>query len=262
MPLINLNGTTLSYDDCGQGKPIVFLHGIFVSKATWYPQINHFAQTNRVITCDLRGHGESPASDGPYSVALFAQDVVALLDALRLEKVVCCGHSFGGMVAQELALSYPERVSQLILAESSYGVRSTPWEAAFTEVTNKCMSWVNLESQVDLFAAYFGMFTPQATAAIQREGERQLRDKNNFHHILRASLNFDSRWRLHRIACPTLILLGQYWHVPWVQLHSYEMLWWIKQAQLKSIPGAGHLLHWDNAPAFNQAVAGFLNTAS
>lgn len=258
MPTLNVNGTTIAYDDYGRGDPLVFIHGIFVSKDTWYPQLNYFAQTHRVITCDLRGHGLSPASNAPYSVALFAQDVVALLDALEVEKATCCGHSFGGMVAQELALSYPNRVNKLILAESSYGVRSTPWEAALVEVTNKCISWVNLESHVDMFATYFGMFTPQAAAAIQQESARHLQDKTNFRNILQASLSFDSRWRLSRIACPTLILLGQYWHVPWVQLHSYEMLWWIRQARLKVIPRAGHVLHWDNSLAFNQAVAGFI----
>lgn len=261
MPTISLNGAAIAYDDYGQGEPLVFIHGIFVSRATWRPQISYFAQTHRVITCDLRGHGESPASGEPYSVALFARDVVALLDALRVEKAACCGHSFGGMVAQELALSYPDRISRLILAESSYGVRSTPWEAALTEVANRCMSWVSLENQVGAFAAYFGMFTRQAAAAIQQEGARQLRDKKNFHNILQASLSFDSRWRLWRIACPTLILLGQYWHVPWVQIHSYEMLWWIRQARLKVIPQAGHVLHWDNPQAFNQAIAGFINPA-
>jgi pimeloyl-ACP methyl ester carboxylesterase len=82
MPTLNINGITIGYDDFGRGEPIVFIHGIFVSRATWYPQINHFAQSHRVITCDLRGHGEPPASATPYSVVLFAQDVVALLDAL------------------------------------------------------------------------------------------------------------------------------------------------------------------------------------
>ncbi|MFN8457546.1 MAG: alpha/beta hydrolase [Anaerolineae bacterium] len=258
MPTITANGVTLAYDDYGQGEPILFIHGIFVSRAAWYPQINYFAQTHRVITYDMRGHGESSASDDRYSVALFAQDAVALLDALGLERAVCCGHSFGGMVAQELALSHPGRVSRLILAESSYGVRSTPWEAALTEMTMLCTSWVSLESQVQLFANFFGMFTPQATEAIQQEGLRHLRDTQNFHNILRASLAFDSRWRLHRIACPTLILLGQYFHVPWIYLHSYEMLWWIRAAQLKLIPRAGHVLNWDNPSAFNGTVKQFL----
>jgi pimeloyl-ACP methyl ester carboxylesterase len=258
MPTITVNGTTIGYDDHGQGEPILFIHGIFVSRETWYPQLNHFAQTHRVITCDLRGHGESAATYDRYSVTLFAKDIIALLDALGIEKIICCGHSFGGMVAQELALSYPDRVSKLILAESSYGVCSTPWEAALTELTNWCMSWVSLESQVQWFATYFGMFTPNATPAIQREGMRQLQNTKNFQNILQASLAFDSRWRLHRITCPTLILLGQYFHVPWIQFHSYEMWWWIRSAQLKLIPQAGHVLNWDNPTAFNQTITQFL----
>jgi 3-oxoadipate enol-lactonase len=258
MPTLAINGTTIAYDDYGQGEPIVFIHGVFVSRHAWYPQINYFAQNYRVITCDLRGHGESGVTRNPYSVDLFAQDVIALLDSLGVERAACCGHSFGGMVAQELALSYPQRISRLILAESSYGVCSTPWDAALTQLATMGMSLMGMENQVKLFANYFGLFTPNSTSSIQREGERHLKDPANFQNILKASLSYDSRWRLYRIACPTLILLGQYFHVPWIQFHSYEMLWWIRSARLKMIPYAGHVLNWDNPTAFNQTVKQFL----
>jgi pimeloyl-ACP methyl ester carboxylesterase len=258
MPSVNLNGINLAYDDFGQGEPIVFIHGIFVSRAAWLPQIDYFARTHRVITLDLRGHGESSLSDTPYSVALFAADVVALLDRLGLQKVICCGHSFGGMVAQELALSYPERVSKLILAESTYGVSTTPWEAVMVSATDMMMGMISPADQVKLVAALFGAFTPQINAYIQTQGAQQLKNPANFQKIYKASLDFNSRWRLHRLTCPTLILLGQYFQVPWIHWHAYEMLWSIKPAKLRYIPNAGHALNWDNPTTFNQTVARFL----
>lgn len=87
MPTLPLNNTTIAYDDYGQGEPLLLIHGIFVSRATWHLQIDNFARKHRVITCDLRGHGESSVSSDPYSVALFASDMIALLDALGLERV-------------------------------------------------------------------------------------------------------------------------------------------------------------------------------
>jgi pimeloyl-ACP methyl ester carboxylesterase len=259
MPTLPINGTTIAYDDFGQGPPLVLIHGIFVSRLTWYPQISDFARTHRVITCDLRGHGESSVSKGAYSVALFAGDIISLLDALGLERAVCCGHSFGGMVAQELALSYPERVSGLILGESSYGVCSTPWEAGLTAMANMFFNQLlSPENQVKLFARYFGTLSGDVGAYIETQGKQQIQNVTNFQNILQASLSFNSRWRLQQIACPTLILLGQYFHVPWIHLHSYEMLWRIKQASLKYIPRAGHVLNWDNPAAFNQTVNHFL----
>lgn len=259
MPAIPVNSTTIAYDDIGQGEPLVLIHGIFVSRATWYPQIEDFARRYRVIACDLRGHGESPASDGAYSVALFASDIISLLDKLGLERVTCCGHSFGGMVAQELALSYPDRVSKLILVETSFGVSSTPWEAGLTTITNACFNQLlGPEDQVNLFARYFGMLSGSVNDYIEAQGKHHLQNPVNFQNILQASLTFNSRWRLHNIACPTLILLGQYFHVPWIHFHSYEMLWRIKQASLKYIPRAGHVLNWDNPKEFNQTINRFL----
>lgn len=259
MPALPVSSTTIAYDDFGQGDPLVLIHGIFVSRTTWYPQIDHFARSHRVITCDLRGHGESPASTEAYSVALFASDIINLLDTLGLERVVFCGHSFGGMVAQELALSYPDRVKALILVESSYGVSSTPWEAGLTTLTNTFFNQlVSPEDQVKLFARYFGLLSGNVADYIEAQGKQHLRNAANFQNILQASLNFNSRWRLHQITCPTLLLLGQYFHVPWIHLHTYEMLWRIRPASLKYVPRAGHVLNWDNPSAFNQTMRHFL----
>jgi 3-oxoadipate enol-lactonase len=260
MPTVSIDGTTLAYDDLGQGKPIVFLHGIYVSKSQWRLQLEYFAQNNyHVIACDLRGHGGSSAMTEPCSMVDMAGDVIAVLDQLGLEQVVCCGHSFGGMVAQELVLSYPERVAGLILAETIYGAISTPWEAATTLFTNIWLPQViSPKNYTRIMASFFGMYTPEAAPYILDEARRYIEDNGQSQqNILRASLTFDSRWRLEQISCPTLILVGQYPHLPLIWLHAWEMWWRIKRAKLTVIPAAGHLLHWDNPKAFNEAIAQF-----
>lgn len=259
MQTLQVGNAKLSYMNHGRGEPLLFIHGIYASQRQWYRQIDHFSPDYQVITVDLRGHGESSATPETYSVRLFAADLVALLDHLGLERAVCCGHSFGGLVAQELALSYPDRVRGLILAETLYGMISTPWEA----MTAYCLNYLGpqlygVKGYVQLMAQYFGLFTPGGTEFILREAGRHLNDTANQQNILNASLTFDSRWRLHRINCPTTLVVAQYPHIPMVYLHNWEMYWRIPDAKLKFIPGAGHLLFWDNPADFNQTVADFM----
>ena len=259
MSTLQINGTKIAYDEVGQGEPLLLIHGIYCSRQQWGRQVDAFKNNYRVIACDLRGHGQSAASTGAYSIKLFADDLLALLDKLGLEKVICCGHSFGGLVAQELALSYPERVRGLILAETLYGLNSTPWEAAAAAMVNLWLpDLVGPQTYLQLSAQFFGMYTPGGTSFIERELQRHLADAHNQQNILRASLNFDSRWRLHRIDCPTLLLVGQYPHIPLILWQNWEMYWRIRQAKLTFIPDAGHLLFWDNPTAFNEAVGDFI----
>jgi pimeloyl-ACP methyl ester carboxylesterase len=259
MPTLAINGATIAYEDQGEGEPLLFIHGIFVSKKQWQAQIDHFAQNYRVIACDLRGHGQSSATASPYSVSMFAADIIALLDQLGLKQVICCGHSFGGMVAQELTLSYPDRIKALVLAETLYGTVSTPWEAAMTSMSNIVMpQLISFENQARLFAWYFGMFTPGSSSFLMQEAQRHMDDAAHGQNVLSASFKFDSRWRLNQIKCPTLIMISQFMHLPLVYLHAYEMLMWIRGARLAVIPNAGHLMHVDNTAAFNRTMGRFI----
>jgi pimeloyl-ACP methyl ester carboxylesterase len=88
----------LHYTEAGQGIPVVLLHGFPLSSAIWQDQQRQLCDTYRVITPNLRGHGESPAPDGAYEMPALARDIFALLDALHIEKAVFLGHSMGGYV--------------------------------------------------------------------------------------------------------------------------------------------------------------------
>ena len=259
METLQIGNAKLAFSNHGQGNPILFIHGIYASQRQWFQQIDYFASNHQVITCDLRGHGQSSATKNPYTVKLFADDLIALLDHMGLEQVTCCGHSFGGLVAQELALTYPDRIRALILAETLYGVSSTPWEAMTTYSLNIWAPEVlGVHNYVELMAQYFGIYTPGGKAYILREAERHLDDLHNQKNILNASLAFDSRWRLQDINCPTLLMIGQYPHILPVYWHNWEMYWRIKNARLQIIPGAGHMLFWYNPSSFNQAITNFI----
>lgn len=121
MPKLEVDGAVIVYDDegprDGDGVPLVFIHGWTANRHRWDHQLAHFAAGRRVIRLDLRGHGESTGA-GSRTVDELAGDVIALLDHLEVERFVPVGHSMGGMIAQTLALSHPERVERMVLVDS------------------------------------------------------------------------------------------------------------------------------------------------
>lgn len=110
----------LSYDDNGaQGAPaFVFIHGWTCDRTFFAPQYQQFGSTHRAVAVDLRGHGDSPvASDGQYTIPLFAEDVAALLDELGLTNNVVIGHSLGGVITCQLAASRPDLVACAVMVD-------------------------------------------------------------------------------------------------------------------------------------------------
>ena len=107
-----INGISLAYDDSGSGPAVVLIHGFPLCKKMWRPQFNTLPNAGfRLIAPDLRGFGESDAPTGPYSIDLFADDIVDLLDHLEIDKAVVGGMSMGGYVLFNLLDRYPERLS-------------------------------------------------------------------------------------------------------------------------------------------------------
>ena len=106
----------LHYHRSGQGRPLVILHGLFGTWENLGASVKALAEHWDVIAPDLRNHGRSPHSD-EHSYPLMASDLVQLLDSLELESVSILGHSMGGKVAMEFALTYPARVDKLIVVD-------------------------------------------------------------------------------------------------------------------------------------------------
>ena len=109
---------TLHFSEVGQGMPVVLLHGFPLCSAIWREQQARLSDHYRVITPDLRGHGESSAPAGIYEMEAMARDVLALLDSLDIEKAVILGHSMGGYVALAAWKLAPERFLALGLIDS------------------------------------------------------------------------------------------------------------------------------------------------
>ncbi|MGH2522432.1 MAG: alpha/beta fold hydrolase [Anaerolineales bacterium] len=121
MPTLQSNGITLAYEVTGSGPPLLLIAGVGYSAWFWHRIVPGLAGHFHVITFDNRGTGESDKPTGPYTVPMMAEDTAGLLDALQIKGAYVMGHSLGGFIAQELAITRPDLVSKLILASTNHG---------------------------------------------------------------------------------------------------------------------------------------------
>lgn len=119
MPYVPTRDIITYYEETGSGEPLVLIMGIGGDLQGWALTAPALAKQFRVITYDNRGAGRSSAPDKPYTIAGMADDLAALLDELNIPKAHILGYSMGGMIAQEFALKYPNRVDKLILLATS-----------------------------------------------------------------------------------------------------------------------------------------------
>lgn len=121
MPVLEANGIHIGYEIHGQGHPLLLIAGVGYSRWFWHRLIPHLRDHYRVIAMDNRGAGESDKPPGPYTVSMMAADAAGLLDALGISRAYVLGHSLGGFIAQELAITRPDLVAKLVLASTTHG---------------------------------------------------------------------------------------------------------------------------------------------
>lgn len=116
-----VNGIKVYYEVYGKGKPIVLLHGAFMTiDLNWGELIPELSKNRKVIALELQGHGHTPFSERKLSHATLASDVTKVMDYLKIDKADVAGYSFGGEVAYQLAIQSPERLNKLVIISSTY----------------------------------------------------------------------------------------------------------------------------------------------
>jgi pimeloyl-ACP methyl ester carboxylesterase len=119
MPYLERDGVKLYYEETGAGEPAMLLvHGWTCNHTHWAAQAAHFGKTHRVVSIDLRGHGQSDAPQQEYSLEAFADDVAWMIGELGLDRPVVCGHSMGGFVTAMLGQRHPEALRARIMVDS------------------------------------------------------------------------------------------------------------------------------------------------
>jgi len=121
-----VNGIKIYYEVYGEGRPLVLLHGAFSTiEMNWSQLIPELSKTRKVIAIEMQGHGHTPYSDRTFSISNLADDVVGIMDYLKIDNADVAGYSMGGTVAYQFALRNPKRLGKLVIISSTY--KSSGW---------------------------------------------------------------------------------------------------------------------------------------
>ncbi len=255
----------ITWERRGAGAPLLLIHGLGYARWGWEPVLPGLTDQFDVILFDNRGIGESDAPPGPYTAFEMAGDAVRVLDEAGVERAHVVGTSLGGMVAQELALAYPERVDRLVLACTTPG---GPKAHPMPQVTVELMiEAATLEPAVALRRFVENALAP-ATVAAQPE----LVDRIMAHRLATAQApvawaaqasagaTFDAYDRLGGVTTPTLVQHGDEDVV--VDPRNADLLvGLLPDARLERFPGTGHVYFWEAPEQFVASVAAFLEGA-
>jgi 3-oxoadipate enol-lactonase len=261
LPFIENEGVKIYWDEVGDGPPILLIMGLAYPSQMWHRTRPVLAERYRTIAFDNRGSGRSDVPPGPYSIEAMASDAAAVLDAADVRNAHVYGVSMGGMIAQEFALQYPDRVRSLILGSTTAGVpksvRASPEETL--RLLEREQSTPNEAAE----AAIPFIYDPGTSRERIDEDLAVRRDwlprSDAYINQLMGVFEWDSHERLERITAPTLVLHGANDHL--VPPSNAEFIAArIPNAKLVMIPNASHIYSTDQPEAAHGALLEFLDS--
>ncbi|MDH5740339.1 MAG: alpha/beta fold hydrolase [Nitrospira sp.] len=257
-----INGISIAYQDQGNGLPIVFLHAFPLSRMMWAPQEAALARDFRVITLDLRGHGESDAPLWHYTLEQAADDVLGLMDHLAIPHAVFVGLSMGGYILFTFYRRYAERVKGLVLADTRAQADTADGKQARFEMAQIAYTQ-GARAIADIMIPK--LLSP-TTIQMRPELVRQVRTMIEGNQIsgiagdlMAMAARPDSVPLLQQIACPAQIIVGEL-DLPTPLPNAELMADRIPDACLTIIPGAAHLSNMEQPNLFNETVRSFVST--
>ena len=262
MPQLKLANVDIHYDVYGSGEPLVLIPGFTAGAWIWFKQIAQLATKFRVITFDPRGIGRSSFASEPLTMRLLADDTAALLHDLGIEQAHILGVSFGGFVAQEFALAYPEATRTLSLCCTSFG--GPNHVSPSIDILTAVLSRNGFNSEERIRRILLPAFSPDFVRSHPGEVDEviKLRLANPvveeaFNAQLKAGIGFDAESRVGGIKAPTLVLSGEADAIVPVQ-NSRNLAEQIPGARLRLVAGGSHLFFIEQADEFNRIVTEFL----
>jgi len=261
VPTAAVNGVSLYYETHGWEKDadvVVLSNGVLMSTVGWANQTLAVSSRYRLLLYDCRGMWKSDHPPGPYTLDLHADDLIALLDHLGVERAHLAGISYGAEISLACAIHHPDRVESLFLA----AVAAAPDQLLQAQIE----AWIAAAEREDpelLWSlVYPATFSPGWVAAHPKEyaaGRHQYvtLDTRAAVELLRAFLRFNVTGDLGRVTAPTLIVVGDEDALK-PQRHAELIVERIYGAEFLAVPGAGHALCLERPDEFNTALLGFL----
>ena len=236
-----VNGIKVYYTRTGHGSPVVLLHGGLSNSDYWGNQVKALAAKHTVISLDSRGHGRSSRDDKPYGYDLMADDVVAVLDHLKIPRADIVGWSDGAIIGIDLALRHPDRIGKVFAFAANTqtagvkdGVEKNPTFAAFIERAGK--EYAKLSPTPKEYDAFVEQIS----------------------HMWASQPNWTDA-QLQSIKTPILIADGD--HDEAIKReHTEYMAATIPGAGLLILPKTSHFAFLQDPALFNAAVLGFLDS--
>jgi pimeloyl-ACP methyl ester carboxylesterase len=231
------NGIKLYYEVYGEGKPVVLLHGAYMTiNLNWSSLIPELAKTRKVIALEMQGHGHTELSGRPFSYSTMANDIAGVLKFLKIESADFIGYSFGGTITYQLLLNHPALVGKAVIISSTY--KYTGWQKEVRDVLHSMqpefLSGTPLKSEYNAVAPDSSQWNSFLSKMIEF-------DKQDF------DLGED---KIKNIKSPVLIISGDNDGIDKeVLFKTYRLLGGctfadmtgIPKSQLAIIPGQGHV---------------------
>jgi 3-oxoadipate enol-lactonase len=260
MPTVQTNGLTINYEVQGSGEPLLLINGLADDLTSWAYQLEDFASRYQVISFDNRGIDGTDKPTGGYTTAQMAADAAGLLEDLDIARAHVLGVSMGGMIAQEFALRYPERVSKLLLcctcAEPSeankrlYRIwQDTAPVLGLPQMMKEVLLWC--------FTPEFFQHSPEAAQETEEALTGISQSVEAYLSQLHSIQIHNAVERLGRITAPTLVL-GAPSDLIFPPFQSRQLHEGIPGSTLRFTAHGGHAFLWEVPEEFNQAVLAFL----
>ncbi len=263
----SIDGVRYYVETCGEGYPLLLLHGFTGDSSTWLPFCSQWGGYSRMIIPDLIGHGKtnSPEDMKRYTIEAAANDLRLLLDEIGVYQVDLLGYSMGGRLGITFSLLFPDRVRKIILASSSPGLK-TETERSQRRKQDQKLALTILEKGIEHFVDYWGnipLFSTMNEAPAEvRAAIRNQRLSQNPDGLANSLLGMGtgsqpSWWdKLHLVEHETLLVTGEK-DEKFCRI-AEKMTTELKNSRWAMIKNSGHAIHVEEPEKFGTIVSGFL----
>lgn len=261
MPSIECAGTSIHYDDIGDGPVLVLGHSFLCSGEMWAPQVAALSSRYRLINIDWPGHGRSGPAIQPFSLEDLAGHVITLLDHLGIERVVWAGLSIGGMVALRGALARPDRVDGLVLLDTTAGGETFVSKLQFRLMGMIARLFGIRPLLPTILPMMFGATTRKEQTVLVQEWRSRIAATHvpSMLRTLNALMARKSLLpRLSEIKVPSLVMVGEE-DAALPPANSEAIAGQLQQATLTVVPESGHLITLEKPDVVNTAMLDFLD---